>query len=272
MAQTGKIEPKEVSRQNVKLAVQIFLRTVLAAILSFFLYFSITAIVNGVTTHAVGYRIYEYDENNQPVLVAEGSLEEESPEESSSETPASESSGTAATEATKRLYRETVRSEVPAGAAVFRDVLSQVLMLLILAAFPYGILWGQGDRDRNSVQFGHMQEDKRRGLKVGLLAAIPSVAVYLFLLLSRLGLFWDKYIQLFQILNASFAPAVNAVMGAQGHAILVTADVGWGWILLLAFTVVVLPLVCWGSYALGYRQYSISEHLIYHTKQKKRRR
>ena len=126
MAQTGKIEPKEVSRQNVKLAVQIFLRTVLAAILSFFLYFSITAIVNGVTTHAVGYRIYEYDENNQPVLVAEGSLEEESPEESSSETPASESSGTAATEATKRLYRETVRSEVPAGAAVFRDVLSQV--------------------------------------------------------------------------------------------------------------------------------------------------
>ena len=136
--------------------------------------------------------------------------------------PASESSGTAATEATKRLYRETVRSEVPAGAAVFRDVLSQVLMLLILAAFPYGILWGQGDRDRNSVQFGHMQEDKRRGLKVGLLAAIPSVAVYLFLLLSRLGLFWDKYIQLFQILNASFAPAVNAVMGAQGHAILVT--------------------------------------------------
>lgn len=35
MAQTGKIEPKEVSRQNVKLAVQIFLRTVLAAILSF---------------------------------------------------------------------------------------------------------------------------------------------------------------------------------------------------------------------------------------------
>ncbi len=87
MAQTGKIEPKEVSRQNVKLAVQIFLRTVLAAILSFFLYFSITAIVNGVTTHAVGYRIYEYDENNQPVLVAEGSLEEESPEESSSEAP-----------------------------------------------------------------------------------------------------------------------------------------------------------------------------------------
>ena len=135
MAQTGKIEPKEVSRQNVKLAVQIFLRTVLAAILSFFLYFSITAIVNGVTTHAVGYRIYEYDENNQPVLVAEGSLEEESSEESSSETPASESSGTAATEATKRLYRETVRSEVPAGAAVFRDVLSQVLMLLILASY-----------------------------------------------------------------------------------------------------------------------------------------
>jgi len=61
-------------------------------------------------------------------------------------------------------------------------------------------------------------------------------------------------------------------MGAQGHAILVTADVGWGWILLLAFTVVVLPLVCWGSYALGYRQYSISEHLIYKNKKKKRRR
>ena len=272
MAQTGKMEPKEVSRQNVKLAVQIFLRTILAAILSFFLYFSITAIVNGLTTHTVGYRIYEYDEHNQPVLVAEGSLDEESSLASSSEAPAAESGETDATGETKKLYRETVRSEVPAAAAVVRDVLSQVLMLLILAAFPYGILWGQGDRDRNSVQFGHMQEDKRRGLKVGLLAAIPSAAAYLFLLLSRLGVVWDKYVQLFQILNTSFAPALNAVMRAQGHDILVTADVGWGWVLLLVFTVVFLPLVCWGSYALGYRLYSIREHLIYKNKKKKRRR
>ena len=57
--------------------LQIFLRTILAAILSFFLYFSITAIVNGLSTHAIGYRIYEYDENSQPVLVEEGSLDEE---------------------------------------------------------------------------------------------------------------------------------------------------------------------------------------------------
>lgn len=145
-------------------------------------------------------------------------------------------------------------------------------MLLLLAAFPYGILWSQGDRDRNSVQFGHMQADKWRGLKVGLIAAIPSALLYLFLLLSRLGLFWNKFVQLFQILNACFAPTINAIMRAQGHDILTTADVGWGWILLLVFTVAVLPLVSWGSYALGYRQYSISEHLIYKNKKKKRRR
>lgn len=272
MAQAGMMDPKEVSRQNVKLALQIFLRTILAAILSFFLYFSITAIVNGLSTHAIGYRIYEYDENSQPVLVEEGSLDEESSVEPSSETPSTEDGETATTETTKRQYRETVRSEVPAGAAIFRDVLSQILMLLLLAAFPYGILWSQGDRDRNSVQFGHLQADKWRGLKVGLIAAIPSALLYLFLLLSRLGLFWNKFVQLFQILNACFAPTINAIMRAQGHDILTTADVGWGWILLLVFTVAVLPLVSWGSYALGYRQYSISEHLIYKNKKKKRRR
>lgn len=119
MAQAGMMDPKEVSRQNVKLALQIFLRTILAAVLSFFLYFSITAIVNGLSTHAIGYRIYEYDENSQPVLVEEGSLDEESSVEPSSETPSTEDGETATTETTKRQYRETVRSEVPPGAADF---------------------------------------------------------------------------------------------------------------------------------------------------------
>lgn len=277
MAQTGMTDPKEIGRQNVRLALQIFLRTILAAILSFFLYFSITAIVNGVSTHEIGYQIYEYDENGQPVLIEEGMLDEESSQEpssqeASSEPGSSESGETSSSETTKTLYRRAIFSEVPVGAAVVRDVLSQVLMLLLLAAFPYGILWNQGDRDRNSVQFGHMREDKLRGLKVGLLAAIPSFVVYVLLLLSRLGLFWDKFILVFQLFHASFAPTVSAVLQAQGREILVTADVGWGWILLFAFTVLVLPLICWGSYRMGYRQYSISEHLIYKNTKKKRRR
>lgn len=280
MAQ-GMTDPKEISRQNIKLALQIFLRTILSAILSFFLYFSITAIVNGVSTHEIGYQIYEYDENGQPVLIEEGLLEDESSQEPSSQEPSaqgdlsepdsSESGETSSAETTRTLYRRGVFSEVPVGAAVVRDVISQVLMLLLLAAFPYGILWNQGDRDRNSVQFGHMREDKLRGLKVGLLAAIPSFVVYVLLLFSRLGLFWDKFILVFQIFHASFAPTVNAILQAQGHEVLAAADVGWGWILLLAFTVVVLPLICWVSYRMGYRQYSISEHLIYKNTKKKRR-
>lgn len=90
---------------------------------------------------------------------------------------------------------------MPVGAEIALNVLSSILMLLLLAAFPYSIVWSKGDRDKNSVNFGHMQEDKLRGLKVGLMAAIPSAIGYIVLVLSKLGVCFSKYIFLYRFAN-----------------------------------------------------------------------
>jgi hypothetical protein len=160
---------------------------------------------------------------------------------------------------------------MPVGAEIALNVLSSIMMLLLLASFPYSIVWSKGDRDKNSVNFGHMQEDKLRGLKVGLMAAIPSAIGYIVLVLSKLGVCFPKYIFLYRFANVPFMPIINSMVSTE---IQNTAQVPWPAILAMLMVVAFVPLVCHFAYFLGYKQISLSEKFIYinPNKKKKRRR
>lgn len=135
--------------------------------------------------------------------------------------------------------KQTIRSTMPVGAEIALNVLSSILMLLLLASFPYSIVWSKGDRDKNSVNFGHMQEDKLRGLKVGLMAAIPSAIGYIVLVLSKLGVCFPKYIFLYRFANVPFMPIINSMVSTE---IQNTAQVPWPAILAMLMVVAFVPL------------------------------
>ncbi len=271
----------DIRKENFKMAVGLYLRTILAAVLCLFVYMSITVMITGFTTHEIGYVIYEADSSGVVREVERHYYADESSAPASSDSPQqgpglaaeSEQSDTAVptTETTLKegQQRQTLRSDPPKAALVAQDVISSIFMLLLLAAFPYSILWPRGDRDKNAVNFGHMQEDKLRGLKVGLMASIPSCIGYVLLVLSKLGVFWPGYYFFYRFANVPFMPIIDAVVP---RGIQLSTEVSWVGILVMLITVVFVPLISHVAYTLGYHQISLSEKFIYKNPNKKRKR
>ena len=279
------ITPQQVRKENFKMALQVWLRSILSVVLSFFVYMSITVLVTGLFSEDIGYRIYETTSSGERVLIEEH-LYADDPSAApavSSETPvgpdlpggqenasAVSDTSSAATRETlpEGQFRETIRSDPPAAASIAGDVIASICMLLLTAAFPYSIVWSKGDRDKNSVNFGHMQEDKLRGLKVGLMAGIPGALAYIVLILSKLGVFFPGYIFVYRFMNTPFLPIINALT----RGVSTTPEVSWTAILVMLIVVAFVPLVCHFGYVLGYKQISLSEKFIYVNPNKKKRR
>lgn len=246
---------------DIKMALGVFLRTILVSLLCLMVYFGVWVILEGVSTHEIGYRVYELDENNNPVVVEEVYTEDGNTAPTAAPTQNPD-------ETTRYQQIEKIRSEIPGPVVVLREILCQILMLLLLIAFPYSMLWLQGDKDRNRVHFGRMQPDPWRGVRVGLMAAIPYAVVYILLVASKLSLFMDGFVHLARFIVTPFLPLFNLV--ADPQTVLTTSQVPWWGIALLFLTVAALPAICGGAYHLGYKQYSIKEHLTYVKQDKKK--
>ncbi len=238
---------KTKNRSTLSLALSVWGRMIVAGFMCAVIYLSMSVLANGVFSHAVGYQLYNVDEKAKTSeLVTEYRYKE-------GETL--ESLGVKAGEG-QRLQEI---KELPAGAARATDIVTGIMMLILFAIFPYNILWDLGSRDDNLVHFEHMEYDPTRGLRVGLLASIPAAALYVALVIAKIAGKAKWYLSLYRILNITFLPYINAVIGDATAP----AELGVPALLLLILPLLVVPAVCGGAYILGYRQFSIHERLTY---------
>ncbi len=227
-------------------AVKVWLRLLLASIMCFVVWVSVDAVSLTAFGQVTGYQVYQYDENGaNPELINEHIFT--AGEDRSAEIKVEENQ--------QVIYTR----EIPRGADAVMGVVTSVCTWLIFALFPYNTLWGIGSHDDNYVQLGRMQEDKLFGLKVGVVASIPSAILYLLLVLGKFGVFPNVIIRWHRLLNPAFIPYIDAI--EQGASAATELSVG----ALLAVGVIWLfvPFVCWLAYYLGYRQISIREKLVY---------
>ncbi len=178
-------------------------------------------------------------------------------------------SATATTLPTNQV-KESIRSDFPKGASLALDIVSQLFMVVLFVSMVYTKLWERGDKDSNRVQFKHMAGDKLRGLKIGLIAAIPSFVLFLILILSKLKIVAPQYFFIYRFLNVTFMPVISRMAGA----VLTAVDIPWLSLFGIFVTLLVLPLACYIAYLLGYKNISLSEKVIYvdPNKRNKRRR
>ena len=295
-----KADLKDLRKEDFKLATSVFLSTILAAVLNFIIYMSFTMIFLGLSTKTIGERIYEREKDGSTKLITEiyydatttaarteataagTSLQTQKPTETAAGGTESSATGTAAASSTsgtstadtkstlaENQFVESIRTEMPKTVSVAMGILSQSFMFVLFAALIYSKLWERGDRDANSVNFGRMEEDKLRGLRIGLIAAVPSIVFYLLLVVSKLGLITEKYFFIYRFLNLTFMPVMSALTGKAG---LVSTNVSWLSLAAILLTVATLPLISHAAYLLGYNHISLSEKIIYVNPDKKRKR
>ncbi len=165
---------------------------------------------------------------------------------------------------------------VTVSVAVFpipKLLLGLLMLLLVLplyTALLYSPVWTEGDRNRNMVQFGHLEKDIYRGVKIGAFLIIPYAIEDVFLTLS-----WAKVIPnifpIYKLLNAHIWPILEWV-NPLGDGIVNASDMSLIGLIICWLLALYPMLVTTVAYILGYKGISISEKLIYKNKPHKKRR
>jgi len=243
-------------KSNVRIALNVWGRIVLAMFMCAILFMSLSILANGLLSKEIGYYIVTVDEDGnssvgEEVYYAPG------------DSPVTEEDlDLAEGQSIQRI------KEMDDGMQRATDIFSLVLMLSLLAIFPYSILWELGSKDENLVQYKHEKEDLWRGLKIGLLATIPSAVLYLGLIIDKFASFPNVYLVIYRVLNIPFLPYLNWLLGVDVYS----TDMMTIWHFAGVFaTLLFIPIVSCIGYRLGYAQFSIKEHMTYANSGKKNR-
>ncbi len=143
---------------------------------------------------------------------------------------------------------------------VWGCVVAEIAILFIFLSMMYSPLWYEGDRDKNLVQFGHIKEDKLRGLRVGLLLMIPFLLSNILMVMAKCEVFISSaYWAVYKIINIYVWPLSNLL----APQIFDAPDVPWSTIGICASIMLIIPLTTTVAYLLGYYRVSVSSKLIY---------
>ncbi len=240
---------KKRTKRTLGVSGKVLLRLVLATVLCAILYLSMMFIATGMFSDVIGYQIHEEHENGDIEMVEEHYYE--SGEKHLSQLDVEDN------QALVELR------EVPLKTLNVFNILSQILMLIVLAIFPYHILWEFGNRDDTKVRYKGQAPDPYRGFRVGAFAMIPYALLWVLFVFAKFGVLPEGYSQVYRLANMPFMPYINWLTyngDLQKTAI-------WQIVLLLPM-LLYIPVVCGISYRLGHKQFSIREHLIFAKKEK----
>lgn len=157
-------------------------------------------------------------------------------------------------------------AEIPGAVMTAINLIALFLEGGLFFLVIYGKLWALGDRDSNAAAFGNGGGDPLRGLKIGLLAAIPSFVSWLVLVADKLFGLWDTMLTMYRLGHLGLYGALVMAIGPNFQT--TTAQIGWGGIVGAALPVLFMPTVAALAYYLGYRNIVVWERLMFVRKKK----
>lgn len=153
-----------------------------------------------------------------------------------------------------------------AATSLVMNMISLFLQGGLFYIIVYSRLWDLGDKNGNAVQFGRMAPDPLRGLKIGLLAAIPSFLSFLVLLADKLFGVWPHTATVYRVCQLGLYPIIVWSMGPNVQ--IAAADVPLGGILCAGLPVLFVPAVACLAYYLGFRHIVVWEKVVFVRKKK----
>ena len=272
----------DVKKDTKKLIIKVFTQSILAAVLNLVIFMSIIMMITAISTKTLGKYVYEVIEEGGTTatslityIPAETSTTEaaEDTAASSSETSGTLADDTSAaqTSDTRRIVEIPDTTPLSGFASAAMNIIALFFTLTLFLALPYSALWTQGDKDANHVQFGHMERDNLRGLKIGAIASLPSLISFALLVMCKLSILGNGALVIYKFANTTFWPLLNLLASDMALSNNIE-NVSYLTVAIMLLVQVLPALICHISYTLGYKHISISEKLIYKNPNKKRRR
>lgn len=240
---------KKSTKNSIKYACKLWGRIVFATLMCAVLYFSMHMLASALFAQEVGYTVFETDDNGETVTV-------DTHYYTADEDPSD------AVTLLEGQTKQPIKTLTGGGAIAF-NVFVQILMLAVLAVFPYDRMWQLGARDENMVQCGRKKADHMRGFKIGLMASTPSALPFVLLLLAKFSIIPGWYMTIYRACNMPYLPFINAFFTVD----LTVLDAPWFAFVAAAITIFFVPAICALGYWLGRIGFSLRDHVVY--KQKK---
>ena len=269
-------ENMDIPKTTTATAVKIFLYSLLAAVLCFFLHMSLTMALSTASTQKIGQSMV-YTLEDGRMIVSDIYDEAFVDDEHQNKTYFLEDDGSEIVIPDDEVKNYTyihqravnIRTEVDPLMRTITDVVAQVLMLILFLAFPYSTVWYLGDHDRNQVQFGHAAENPWRGVVIGALASIPATLMWLLLLVGKVSGLLPDFVTYYRWFNWCVLPYFNQFVP---ESVTNPAEVSWLAVAAMIPVLLSLPVIAGIGYRLGYKDFSVRDRLVYSATGKKPKR
>jgi len=140
------------------------------------------------------------------------------------------------------------------------QILTTAVGMLVLFALTYSVFWGTAERDRNLVIYGHLKENKLRGVQGAALGMIPLAFLVVLVIVNTYVPFFPTWLTVVsRIVLLPFSFFLRAASDAP-------TAFSWMLILICAWS----PLAAWYGYHNGYALIRLMDKILY--KQKPRNR
>ena len=111
------------------------------------------------------------------------------------------------------INKLTIRDFTSGNEIVAWDIVSQIFLLSMMTVFVYNNLWNLGDKDKGAVIYKRKKEDKLKGLKIGLIASIPSFVITTIIFVGRATFAKEVSVALYAFLNAHWYKLIILISG-----------------------------------------------------------
>lgn len=139
------------------------------------------------------------------------------------------------------------------------QLLATVVGLYFFFSFFYSRSWSTGERDRNLVMYGHINQDMLKGLKAGFLSNIPLFVLSLFVVIEAYtDLIPSVYRFFFNMLASPFLFFTTKLYDA-------------GLAFLIPLICLIAPVFSWLGYIHGYNLHEPLLKFIYLSQEQKKR-
>lgn len=153
-----------------------------------------------------------------------------------------------------------------AGILTVTNLVTFVLQAILFYILIYTRMYELGYKNNNAVQFGRMNADPLRGLKIGAMAAIPSVISFLVLIADKMFGIWERTAMVYRLCHAAVYPVMVWTMGTSLST--TTASLSWGAVLCAGIPVLFLPTIATLGYYLGFRRVEVWNNIVFVRKKK----
>lgn len=233
-------------QDNLKHGLKLFVRIIIANVLSIIVVLSVIAISVSAFADEIGYDVYgvKGDSGETELLYRHYYADGDDTKLEGYETEGYS--------VTKKIIKQTNPTEHN-----ITIIVAQIFALGVTITYIYPLMWDRGFKDANLIRTDNLAEDKLRGLKISLIGQIPAFLLFIiFMIFSKLPTV------LFKLLNSSFYGLFEFTFGKSE----VFGKLSPLQIIVTLLILLIIPLISWGSYTLGYKDIDPLEKLTYKKK------